>query len=85
MSTRNQYPTVFDKDEDIAVGDSTLVEAASVLQDYSFVSREDDADDWDLMGAAYEQFTHVTLKRSRDSSSRTGSWSKRWSICSTPT
>ena len=35
-----QYPTVFDKDEDIAVGDSTLVEAASVLQDYSFVSRE---------------------------------------------
>lgn len=58
-----QYPTVFDKDEDIAVGDSTLVEAASVLQDYSFVSREDDADDWDLMGAAYEQFTHVTLKR----------------------
>jgi len=58
-----QYPTVFEKDEDIAVGDSTLVEAASVLQDYSFVSREDDADDWDLMGAAYEQFTHVTLKR----------------------
>lgn len=58
-----QYPTVFDKDEDIAVGDSTLVEAASVLQEYSFVSRADDADDWDLMGAAYEQFTHVTLKR----------------------
>lgn len=58
-----QYPTVFDKDEDIAVGDSTLVEAASVLQEYSFVRRADDADDWDLMGAAYEQFTHVTLKR----------------------
>lgn len=60
-----QNPMVFDKDEDISVGDSTLVEAASVLQEYSFVSREEDVDDWDLMGAAYEQFTHATLKRQR--------------------
>lgn len=61
----DQYPTVFDSVETISVGDDTLVEAATVLQEYSFISNDDDADDWDLMGAAYEQFTHVTLKRSQ--------------------
>ena len=59
----DSYPNVFDAHEDISVGDSTLIEAASVLQRYTFISRGDDADEWDLMGAAYEQFTHSTLKR----------------------
>lgn len=59
----DSYPNVFDPHEDISVGDSTLIEAASILQRYSFVSRGDDAEGWDLMGAAYEQFTHSTLKR----------------------
>ncbi|WEV73048.1 N-6 DNA methylase [Bifidobacterium sp. ESL0790] len=61
----DHYPTVFDSTETISVGDDTLIEAVSVLQEYSFISGEADADDWDLMGAAYEQFTHVTLKRSQ--------------------
>lgn len=50
----DSYPNVFDAHEDISVGDSTLIEAASVLQRYTFISRGDDADEWDLMGAAYE-------------------------------
>ena len=59
----DSYPNVFDAHKDISVGDSTLIEAASVLQRYTFISRGDDADEWDLMGAAYDQFTHSTLKR----------------------
>lgn len=59
----DSYPNVFDAHEDISVGDSTLIETASVLQRYTFISRGDDADEWDLMGAAYEQFTHSVLKR----------------------
>jgi type I restriction enzyme M protein len=58
-----KYPEVFEKDETISVGDDTLVEAMSTIQENSFVALNDQADDWDVMGAAYEQFTHSKLKR----------------------
>lgn len=59
----DQYPDVFDATETIMVGDDCIVEAAGVLQGWSLAARSDEADDWDLMGETYEQFTHINLKR----------------------
>jgi type I restriction enzyme M protein len=59
----NQYPDVFDKYEKIQVGNDCIAEAVGVLKDWSLAARDDDADEWDLMGATYEQFTHINLKR----------------------
>ena len=33
------------------------------MKNWSLAARNDDADDWDLMGETYEQFTHINLKR----------------------
>lgn len=57
------YPDVFDPYEKIQVGDDCIAEAVGVLQKWSLAARNDDADDWDLMGETYEQFTHINLKR----------------------
>lgn len=59
----DQYPDVFDKYEKITVGSDCIAEAVGVLQKWSLAARNDDADDWDLMGETYEQFTHINLKR----------------------
>lgn len=59
----DQYPDVFDPYEKIQVGDDCIAEAVGVLQKWSLAARNDDADDWDLMGETYEQFTHINLKR----------------------
>ena len=59
----NQYPDVFDEYEKIQVGDDCIAEAVGVLKEWSLAAKEDDADDWDLMGETYEQFTHINLKR----------------------
>lgn len=61
----NQYPDVFDKYEKIQVGDDCIAEAVGVLKDWSLAARDDDADEWDLMGETYEQFTHINLKRAQ--------------------
>lgn len=61
----NQYPDVFDKHEKIQVGDDCIAEAVGVLKDWSLAARDDDADEWDLMGETYEQFTHIKLKRAQ--------------------
>lgn len=61
----NQYPDVFDKHEKIQVGDDCIAEAVGVLKDWSLAARDDDADEWDLMGETYEQFTHINLKRAQ--------------------
>ena len=59
----NQYPDIFDEHEKIQVGDDCIAEAVRILKDWSLAARIDDADDWDLMGETYEQFTHINLKR----------------------
>lgn len=59
----NQYPDIFDEHEKIQVGDDCIAEAVGILKDWSLAARIDDADDWDLMGETYEQFTHINLKR----------------------
>ncbi|MEU2205635.1 N-6 DNA methylase [Microbacterium oleivorans] len=60
-----QYRSVFPAGEKIEVPDEAIVEVAAVLQPWTLVAAYDDADDWDLMGAAYEQYTHTNLKRQR--------------------
>ena len=59
----NQFPDVFDEHEKIQVGDDCIAEAVGILQEWSLAANYDDADDWDLMGETYEQFTHINLKR----------------------
>ncbi|MDN4614996.1 N-6 DNA methylase [Leifsonia sp. F6_8S_P_1B] len=56
---------VFPEGEKIEVPDSAIVEVITVLQPWSLVVGYQDADDWDVMGAAYEQYTHQNLKRQR--------------------
>lgn len=62
-SYADQFPDVFDANEKITVGDDCIAEAVGILQKWSFAAHNDDADDWDLMGETYEQFTHINLKR----------------------
>lgn len=59
----NQFPDVFDEYEKIQVGNDCIAEAVGILKDWSLAAKYDDADDWDLMGETYEQFTHINLKR----------------------
>ena len=59
----DQYPDVFDAYEKIQVGNDCIAEAVGILKNWSLAARNDDADDWDLMGETYEQFTHINLKR----------------------
>lgn len=59
----DRYPDVFEANEKISVGVDCIVEAVAILQNWSFAAHSDDADDWDLMGETYEQFTHINLKR----------------------
>lgn len=61
----DQYPDIFESHEKIQVGDDCIAEAAGVLKNWSLAARNDDADDWDLMGETYEQFTHINFKRQR--------------------
>lgn len=49
----NQFPDVFDPYEKIQVGDDCIAEAVGVLKNWSLAARNDDADDWDLMGETY--------------------------------
>lgn len=46
----DQYPDVFESYEKIQVGNDCIAEAVGVLQKWSLAARNDDADDWDLMG-----------------------------------
>lgn len=59
----DQYPDIFDQYEKIQVGSDCIAEAVGILQRWSLAARNEDADDWDLMGETYEQFTHINLKR----------------------
>ena len=57
------YPSIFDEHETIQVGDDCVAEAIGILKNWSLAARNEEADDWDLMGETYEQFTHINLKR----------------------
>ena len=59
----DQFPDVFEPYEKIQVGNDCIAEAIGILKNWSLAARNDDADDWDLMGETYEQFTHINLKR----------------------
>lgn len=59
----DQYPSVFDEHDKIQVGDDCIAEAVGILKGWSLAARNDDAEEWDLMGETYEQFTHINLKR----------------------
>lgn len=56
---------VFPDGEKIEVPDDAIVEVVTVLQPWSLIVGYEDADDWDVMGAAYEQYTHRNLKSQR--------------------
>lgn len=60
-----RHREVFPEGEKIEVPDEAIVETIGVLQPWSLVVGYQDADDWDVMGAAYEQYTHQNLKRQR--------------------
>lgn len=61
----DHYPDVFEPHERIQVGIDCVAEAIGLLQGWRLSSLDKDADDWDLMGETYEQFTHVDLKRQK--------------------
>jgi type I restriction enzyme M protein len=58
-------PGVFSEHEQITVSADAITEVVAVLQPYQVMTRLDEADEWDLMGSAYEQYTHTHLKRAR--------------------
>lgn len=59
----DMYPNVFDETETISIDVDSTAEAISVLQRWRLICSNEDAAGWDLMGAAYEQFTHANLKK----------------------
>ena len=56
---------VFKDHEEITVSPAAIAEVVSVLQPYTVMTRLEDADEWDIMGSAYEQYTATHLKRQR--------------------
>jgi type I restriction enzyme M protein len=58
-------PGVFTEHENIGVSDSAIAEVVAVLQSWQIMTRLEDADEWDVMGSAYEQYTASHLKRAR--------------------
>jgi len=58
-------PGVFSEYEKITVSDRAITEVVAVLQRSALMTRIEDADEWDVMGSAYEQYTATYLKRQR--------------------
>ena len=58
-------PGVFSEHEKISVSSTALVEVVAVMQRWEILTRLEDADEWDIMGSAYEQYTAAHLKRQR--------------------
>lgn len=56
---------VFEQHERISVGPRAICDVVSELQRYQLLSDIGDAHDWDLMGAAYEEYTQTYLKRKK--------------------
>jgi type I restriction-modification system DNA methylase subunit len=58
---RDAHPTVFDKYEKIGVSPDEIIEVVTLLQDYKLLGETDEQ--WDVMGAAYEQYTADEMKK----------------------
>ena len=58
---RDAHPTVFDPHESIGVSPDEIIEVVTVLQDYRLLGETDEQ--WDVMGAAYEQYTADEMKK----------------------
>lgn len=58
-------PGVFTPHERIGVSAGAITEVVAVLQRWSVMTKLEDADEWDIMGSAYEQYTAAHLKRQR--------------------
>jgi type I restriction-modification system DNA methylase subunit len=58
-------PGVFAEHERIGVSPAAITEVVVVLQPYALTTRLDDADEWDVVGSAYEQYAASHLKRQR--------------------
>ncbi len=60
---RRNNPGIFSNHERITVGPQAIADVVVELQDYQLLADFNAADDWDIMGQAYEQYTSVYLKR----------------------
>ena len=58
-------PGVFSEHERIGVSANAVVEVVATIQRWLIMTRLEDADEWDIMGSAYEQYTATHLKRQR--------------------
>ena len=58
---RDSHPTVFDPHESIGVSADEIVEVVTELQNYRLLGETDEQ--WDIMGAAYEQYTADEMKK----------------------
>ena len=58
---RDAHPTIFDPHESIGVSPDEIVEVVTGLQDYRLLGETDEQ--WDVMGAAYEQYTADEMKK----------------------
>ena len=57
--------SVFSEHETITVSPRAICDVVIELQAYQLVADLHDAHDWDVMGAAYEQYTSASLRRER--------------------
>ncbi len=58
---RDANPTVFDLHEEIGASPDEIVEVVTEIQNYRFIGDKDNQ--WDVMGAAYEQYTAEEMKK----------------------
>lgn len=60
---KNDNVGIFTTEEKIMIGERALKDVVTVLQDYQLLQDSTDSVEWDLMGAAYEEYTATYLKR----------------------
>ena len=58
---RDSHPTVFDPQETIGASADEIIEVVTEFQNYRLLGETDEQ--WDIMGAAYEQYTADEMKR----------------------
>lgn len=60
---KNDNTEIFTAEEKIMIGERALKDVVTVLQDYQLLQDSTNSVEWDLMGAAYEEYTATYLKR----------------------
>lgn len=61
VEVRDAHPTVFDRHEVIGASADEIIEVVTELQSYRLLGETDEQ--WDVMGAAYEQYTADEMKK----------------------